>query len=180
MPLPPIFVRDPDSSDDDILADPVPHRKVPLNMNGDNNNYHDMKMSSTNNANESVKRKKESKLKKKRKVDDSSLRMMSEEGGKGEASKKRYESSKQQRKKQHTDRSNKSSGESRLTDFYNPQKPSHVSVQGLMERAIVILKQTFKHNSLRPLQTLVCDSALLLNCSITSASAPRSNTTNKR
>ena len=44
-----------DSSDDDILADPVPRRKVPLNMNGDNNHYHDMKMS-TNSANESVKK----------------------------------------------------------------------------------------------------------------------------
>ena len=155
-----------DSSDDDILADPVPRRKVPLNMNGDNNNYHDMKMSSTNSANESVKRKKESKLKKKRKVDDSSLRMMSEEGGEGEASKKGYESSKQQRKKQHTDRSNKSSGESRLTDFYNPQKPSHVSLEGLMERAKLILNQTFKHKSLRPLQETAVKNALQQKSSI--------------
>ena len=133
------------STDDDIIVDPLPRKKkIPLNNN--NSNYHDEKMSSTA---EVQKQKKESKLKKKRKVADAN-NMMNAEGDWG--SKKQSSSI--------------TSSESRLTNFFSTQKQPQLSAEDLMKGVNVILKQTFKHNSLRPLQELAVKAALQRQSSI--------------
>ncbi|KAL7551933.1 hypothetical protein ACHAWF_015156 [Thalassiosira exigua] len=50
--------------------------------------------------------------------------------------------------------------EAPITNFYTRQKQTHASPQELLRRANVILKQTFKHDSLRPLQESAVEGAL--------------------
>jgi len=165
-----------ESGRNDLIADPAPRMKIPLNINGRLN--YDGKTSF-----ESGKRK-ESKLKKRRK-DDGKL--------------KYHDNDNQQRWKQHpenrsqprksasvlendtislfgadskrrqpssnndgmTVRENGSrTGEFRLTNFFNQRKDPLASAEDLMKRANDILQQTFKHKTLRPLQETVVRGAL--------------------
>jgi len=138
-----------DSDDDDIIVDPAPRKKVPLNKNDNTNS--NKKMSSSI----EVKQKKEPKLKKKKKkrtVIDDNVNSGDDEANYNNSSKPSSSSA--------------SGSESRLTDFYNQQKRPHISAESLMERANSILQQTFKHNSLRPLQETAVKNALQQKSSI--------------
>jgi hypothetical protein len=122
-----------DMSDDEMMVDPLPRKKLPLNK--------------TSNATlESEKRASSSSARNKRGFNGTAK--ASNEG-------KREDTNITSFKSGDTTKNNGS----RLTDFYNQQQRPE-TVEQLMERANAILQKTFNHNSLRPLQEEAVKGAL--------------------
>lgn len=117
-----------DSDDDCIIVDPPPSKKQSLHSDAGDNNYPKHQSKSTE--------KKESKPKTSIEIHDNPEHKVEREKRDGT-------------KRQHHHTSERSSSNQRLTDIYTHTTPT---AEALLERANIILQQSFKHNSLRPLQ----------------------------